>query len=55
MFNFILGKKRNENKNSVPSEDSKRIREIVYKKENKKISKVSDDVLAKAIKDILKK
>jgi hypothetical protein len=55
MFNLIFGKKENGNKDLMSGKSSQRIKEIEYKKENKKITKVSDDVLAKAIKDMLKK
>ncbi len=54
MFKSLFGKKEKQEK-KIAMNDTKNTQEIVYRKQNDKIAKVSDDALAKAIKDILKK
>lgn len=55
MFKSILKAKENNDKKVIDAKDTNHIQEIVYQKQNTKVIKVSDDVLAKAIKDMLKK
>ncbi|QZY54201.1 hypothetical protein [Crassaminicella profunda] len=57
MFDFLFGKKKKNNLNEKEIGDKKEdtIPEIEYKKKGNKFSKVSEEVIAKAIKEALLK
>ncbi|KXG74688.1 hypothetical protein [Thermotalea metallivorans] len=54
MLKNFFTKRKNEERKEVANKKKDELAEIVYKKKDSKLWKVSDDVIAKAIRDMLR-